>query len=168
MEATKTILAWTCEGQVIYKAARRTTQEDNDGYGWLTVNYLLILSHAMMPISPFQTHKTKVLVWKVIFIKNMFQGLTVLSKSKVLSFVKMVHFSQGCSQPHSPGWARVPLSSFFPQISINFSSNCTYFLPHFGSPGGRLAHPGRPWLRHWFKTNLKKTLHSLLYSTSQV
>ena len=28
-------------------------------------------------------------------------------------------YSQGRSQPHSPGWARVPLSSFFPQISIN-------------------------------------------------
>ena len=28
--------------------------------------------------------------------------------------------SQGRSQPHSPGWARVSLSSFFPQISINF------------------------------------------------
>ena len=56
---------------------------------------------------------------------------------------------QGRSQPHSPGWARVPLSSFFPQILINFSSNFTYFLPHFGPPGGRLAHPGRLWLRHW-------------------
>ena len=39
---------------------------------------------------------------------------------------------------------------FFPQISINFSSNFTYFLPHFGPPGGRVAHPGRPWLRHWY------------------
>ena len=60
-------------------------------------------------------------------------------------------WAQGRSQPHSPGWARVPLSSFFPQILINlsyFSSNFTHFLPHFGSPGGRLAHPGRPWLRH--------------------
>ena len=25
----------------------------------------------------------------------------------------------------------------------------TYFLPHFGSSGGRVDHPGRPWLRHW-------------------
>ena len=59
---------------------------------------------------------------------------------------------RGRSQPHSSGWARVPLSSFFPQILINlsyFSSNFTLFLPHFGSPGGRLDHPGRPWLRHW-------------------
>ena len=60
--------------------------------------------------------------------------------------------SPGRSQPHSPGWARVLLSSFFPQISINFSYfswNFTYFLPHFGPPGGQVAHPGRPWLRHW-------------------
>ena len=56
--------------------------------------------------------------------------------------------TQGRSQPHSPGWARVPLSSFFPQISIIFSSNFTHCLPHFGPPGGRVAHPGRPWLRH--------------------
>ena len=58
---------------------------------------------------------------------------------------------QGCSQPHSPGWASIPPSSFFPQISIKFSyfsSNFTYLLPHFGPPGGRLAHQGRPWLRH--------------------
>ena len=59
--------------------------------------------------------------------------------------------NQGRSQPHSPGWARVLLSSFFPQILINFSSNFSYFLPNFGPPGGRLAHPGRPWLRHWLK-----------------
>ena len=60
---------------------------------------------------------------------------------------------QGRSQPYSPGWAGVPLSSFFPQTlinSTNFSSNFTYFLPHFGLPGGRLAHPGRSWLRHCF------------------
>ena len=59
---------------------------------------------------------------------------------------------QGCSQPHRVGWARFPLSSFFPQILISFSyfsSNFTYFLPHFCPPGGRVAHPGRPWLRHW-------------------
>ena len=66
-----------------------------------------------------------------------------------LSLPLRVHFHQGRSQPNSPGWARVPLSSFFPQISINFSSNFTYFLPHFGPPGGQVAHPGRPWLRHW-------------------
>ena len=54
----------------------------------------------------------------------------------------MVRFTQGRSQPHSPGQAKGPLTSFFPQISINFShfsSNFAYFLPHFGSPGGRVA-----------------------------
>ena len=57
-------------------------------------------------------------------------------------------YLQGRSQPHSTGWARVPLSSFFPQISINFSSNFIYFLPHFGLPGGRVAQLGRLWLRY--------------------
>ena len=47
-------------------------------------------------------------------------------------------YVQGRSQPHSLGWARVSLSSFFPQILINFSSNFTSFLPHFGPPGGRV------------------------------
>ena len=37
----------------------------------------------------------------------------------------------------------------FPHFSPKFSSNFSHFLPHFGSPGGRVAHPGRPWLRHW-------------------
>ena len=58
---------------------------------------------------------------------------------------------QGRSQPHSPREARDPLSSLFPESLINFSyfsSNFTYFLPHFGPPGGRVAHPGRPRLRH--------------------
>ena len=41
----------------------------------------------------------------------------------------------------------------FPQISIifsYFSSNLTYFLPHFGPLGGRVANPGRLWLCHWY------------------
>ena len=56
---------------------------------------------------------------------------------------------KGCNKPHRSGWARVPLSSFFPQISVQFSyfsSNFFYFLPHFGPP---LAHLERSWLRHW-------------------
>ena len=39
----------------------------------------------------------------------------------------------------------------FPQILINFSylsSNFTYFLPQFDPPGGQVAQPERPWLRH--------------------
>ena len=72
-------------------------------------------------------------------------------------FLARFHFSgknwlQGCSQSHSLGWARVPLSSFFLQILIifsYFSSNFSHFLPHFDPPGRRLAHPRRPWLRHW-------------------
>ena len=56
--------------------------------------------------------------------------------------------TQGRSQPHSLTWARVPLSLFFPQISINFSYFSSNFS-NFGSPGGQLAHPERPWLLHW-------------------
>ena len=59
---------------------------------------------------------------------------------------------QGCSQPSQSQVGKSPLSSFCPQILIDvsyFSSNFTYFLPHFGPPGGRVAHPGRHWLRHW-------------------
>ena len=40
----------------------------------------------------------------------------------------------------------------FPQIFViftYFSSKFSHFLPHFGPPGGRVAHPGRPWLRYW-------------------
>ena len=61
-------------------------------------------------------------------------------------------------QPHSPGWARDPLSSFFTQIVINFSWNLTYFLPHFRPSGGQVAHPGRPWLRHWLWEVLESRL----------
>ena len=42
-------------------------------------------------------------------------------------------------QPRNPKTAKAENRS-------SFSSNFTYFLPHFGP---RLAHPGRPWLRHW-------------------
>ena len=55
--------------------------------------------------------------------------------------------NQGRSQPHSPGWARVPLSSFFLEIWIKFSyfsSNCSHFLPHFDPPGGQVAQKSRP------------------------
>ena len=59
---------------------------------------------------------------------------------------------QDRSQALTPGWARykhfLNPSSFSCRFS-HFSSNFLHFLPHFGLPGGRLAHPGRPWLRHW-------------------
>ena len=76
----------------------------------------------------------------------MLEKINCISSNKgrinVLFLFQNMARNQGRSQPHSPGWARVPLSSFFRQISINFSSNFTYFLPHFGPPGGRVA-PGK-------------------------
>ena len=71
-------------------------------------------------------------------------------------------YLQGCSQPHSPVWARLPLSSFF----LKFRSFSFFFHFHFlfffifpqtllnssfFPLGGRVAHPGRPWLRLYLK-----------------
>ena len=61
-------------------------------------------------------------------------------------------WQQDRGQPHCPGWARVPLSQFFLKSRLSFlifPQTFTHFLPHFGPPGGRVAHPGRPWPRHW-------------------
>ena len=66
--------------------------------------------------------------------------------------------AQGRSQPHSPGWARVPLSSFFPQILIIFvlfflklfSFSSSFWLSGWATrPTGKaLATPlWVPWLR---------------------
>ena len=103
-------------------------------------------------------------------MKNFFPTYTrnmLLIKLKNMKKI-LLELAQGRSQPHSPGWARVPLSSFFPQISIifsYFSSNFSQFLPQFGSPGGRLAHPGRPWLRHWISIKVLITiLHGYVIS----
>ena len=59
--------------------------------------------------------------------------------------------SQGCCQPHSPGWARVPFSSFFRQISIIFFIfflKLPHFCPHFGSPGPSRKGPGYATVRN--------------------
>ena len=50
---------------------------------------------------------------------------------------------QGCSQPHSLMWARLSLSSFFPQISFNFSyfSSNVFIFFLILAPGGQLTHP---------------------------
>ena len=59
------------------------------------------------------------------------------------------------SGPWPASHSRVGKIRIFPQYFLisrsfsHFSSNFLNFLPHFGLPGGRLAHPGRPWLRHW-------------------
>ena len=50
---------------------------------------------------------------------------------------------QGRSQPHSPGWARVPLSSFFPQISIKFFLKLYLFSSSFWPSGWASRPPGK-------------------------
>ena len=72
--------------------------------------------------------------------------------------------AQGRSQPHSPIWARLPLSSFFSQISNNFHyfySNFSHFLPHFGPPGGRLVHPERLYFSR-YTTSVALLLHCII------
>ena len=82
---------------------------------------------------------------------------TTLKGNRCLKYIQFIicrifDCMQGRSQPHSPGWVgKSSIFFFFPQISIKFSyfsSNFTYFVPHFGPPGGRVAYLGRPWLRH--------------------
>ena len=50
---------------------------------------------------------------------------------------------QGRNQPHSPGWARLPLSSFFPQVSIDFSYSSSNFFSFssFFCPSGWVTRP---------------------------
>ena len=36
-------------------------------------------------------------------------------------------------------------------IFLIFPQTLLIFFLIFGPPGGRLAHPGRPWLRHWLR-----------------
>ena len=68
-------------------------------------------------------------------------------------FSEMYIFSerhtQGRSQPHRPGWAKVPLSSFFLKIWLSFLIFPQTLLIFF-------LILGRPWLRHWaHHANLK-------------
>ena len=50
----------------------------------------------------------------------------------------------------------------FPSVFLIFPSKCSHFLPHFGPPGGGLAHPERSWL-HYCKqcARCKTTWHKL-------
>ena len=60
--------------------------------------------------------------------------------------------------PQPASQSRVGKSSTFLIFSSNFDQfflKPYYFLPHFGPPGGRLAHPGRPWLLHWSEVDVK-------------
>ena len=51
-----------------------------------------------------------------------------------------------------PGGQEFHFPHFFLKSRLSFlifPQTFTHFLPHFGPSGGRVAHPGRPWLRHW-------------------
>ena len=78
--------------------------------------------------------------------------------------VQMCEENKAVASLTGPSGQEFHFPHFFPQISIiflNFSSNFTNFLPHFGSPGGRVAHPGKPWLSHWKKKYLNPCYHEV-------
>ena len=79
---------------------------------------------------------------------------------------KKLNILQGRSQPHSPGWARVPLI-IFPQILINLSYFSSYeFL---GGTQASMSPRRTEWLigaekyTHFFhkKINISTTIHSV-------
>ena len=56
-----------------------------------------------------------------------------------------------------PGGQEFYFPHFFLKSRLSFlifPQTFTHFLPHFGPPGGRVAHPERPWLRHWVSREL--------------
>ena len=66
----------------------------------------------------------------------------------------------GVARLSTPGGQERNIASIFSSFSYilsHFPSICLYFLLKFGPPGGRLAHLGRPWLRHWMKYTI--TMH---------
>ena len=65
---------------------------------------------------------------------------------------KGIKVKQGRSQPHSPGWARVPLSSFYLKFRLIFLIFTQTLLIFFLILALQVAHPGRPWLCHWGQT----------------
>ena len=71
------------------------------------------------------------------------QLIMQISHSKPIKYPKIASTNtQGRSQPHSPGWARVPLSSFFPQISINlFNFPQLYSFSSSICPSGWASRP---------------------------
>ena len=72
-------------------------------------------------------------------------GLTTCGRPQLKLYLLLLFYDLGL-RPFSGAGRRKLQPNLAP--TPYFSSNFTHFLPHFGSPGGRLAHPGRPWLRH--------------------
>ena len=71
-------------------------------------------------------------------------------------------YNQGHSQPTILSWQ----DFFFPQSNFYhfflFPQTFLIFFFHFSPPGGRLAHPGRPWLSLWLQSQNHITINDLL------
>ena len=72
--------------------------------------------------------------------------VTPSSLPKPRDNIESTHLRQWCIFGITGGQER-NISSFF--LILSFSPIFPQFLPQFGPLVGRLAHPGRPWLRHW-------------------
>ena len=75
-----------------------------------------------------------------------------MSTDRPLGTFSVAGLIQCRSQPHCPGWARVPLSSFFPKFWSFFLIFPQIFLIFFLILALRVGNsPTRegPWLRHW-------------------
>ena len=57
-----------------------------------------------------------------------------------------------------PGGQEFHFPHFFLKSRLSFlifPQTFTHFFPQFSPPGGRLAHPERPWLHHWTDSILR-------------
>ena len=99
--------------------------------------------------------------------KNFSSKASKLAKSSVPKPQKLgqtsVHKARAIASLTVPGGQEYHFPHFFHKIWIKFSyfsSNFSHFLPHFGPPGGQVAHLGRPWLRHCTRLHFVKKFSS--------
>ena len=75
----------------------------------------------------------------------------LLRKITTLSWPRKKLVTRAVASLAVPGGQEFHFPHFFLKFQstfLIFPQTLLIFLPHFGPPGGRVAHPGRPWLRH--------------------
>ena len=98
---------------------------------------------------------------KKLAVRGGFKGLLLAHVPSIFAetgacppyFCPGVHSLHDCRAVASltvPGGQEFHFPHFFLKSRLSFlifPQTFTHFLPHFGPPGGQVAHPGRPWLR---------------------
>ena len=135
----------------------------NQYFGWFPSLFMVLWPHSVFPSkSIFWMIPILFVIPSVVLLQSnsffsflvtsvvKFQGM--VSKGFLPLFQSDSHkHDQGRSQTLNPGWAKEAHFLICPHSSIIFSHFASIFpdfLPQFGPPGGRFAHPGRPWLHH--------------------